>query len=224
MKHASLPFTAVLFLGICQAPVGLEAAPKAAEDRTGWKPLFDGKSLAGWESTSFGGEGEVKVQDGAVLLGVGNDMTGINSTRGDLPKMDYELRLEGKRIEGNDFFCTTTFPVGDTHCSLVMGGWGGGVVGLSTVDGLDASENKTKTLRSFKRGQWYRVRIRVNRERIQAWIDDQQVVNLATKGRKVSIRPECEACRPLGIATWRTSGAIRGIAYRPLKDDEKAAR
>ena len=130
--------------------------------------------------------------------------------------MDYEITVEGKKIKGNDFFCTTTFPVGDTHCSLVVGGWGGGVVGISSIDDHDASENETGNYHEFKRDQWYRVRIRVTSERITAWIDKEQVVDLETKGKKLSVRAECNPCRPFCIATWRTIGAIRDIRVRPL--------
>ena len=38
--------------------------------------------------------------------------------------MDYELRLEAKRVEGGDFFCGLTFPVGKEYCTLILGGWG----------------------------------------------------------------------------------------------------
>jgi len=198
--------------------------PKAGAKNTAAKSLFDGKSLAGWKSTNFGGEGEVHVKDGAVIMEQGNDMTGITYTRGDFPKIDYEVTLEGKKIVGRDFFCTTTFPVGETHCSLVVGGWGGTVVGLSSIDFQDASENETNSLREFKHDQWYKVRIRVTKTRVQAWIDDKQVVDFPTKDRKISIRAECDPCRPFGIATWRTTGAVRDIRVRLLTDAERAEK
>ena len=150
-------------------------------------------------------------------------MTGVTYARGDFPRLDYEVTLEGKRVAGNDFFCTTTFPVGDTHCSFVVGGWGGTVIGLSSLDERDASQNETGNFRQFKRDRWYRVRIRVTKERIVAWIDDAKVVDTATKGRKITIRPECELCRPFGIATWRTTGAVRDVRVRPLTAAEKRA-
>jgi hypothetical protein len=229
MKHWSRESVAVVVaLGVAVlmgAPAGIADQPAdKAKDKAAWKALFDGKSLGGWKATNFGGEGEVSVKDGIVILEPGSDMTGITYAKGDFPKMDYEITLEGKRLRGNDFFCTTTFPVGDAHCSLVVGGWGGTVVGLSSIDSRDASENDTKTLQSFKRDQWYRVRIRVTSERIMAWIDDQKVVDLATKGKKITIRPECELCQPLGIATWRTAGAVRDIRVRTLTDAEKAEK
>jgi hypothetical protein len=186
---------------------------KAKED---WKPLFDGKSLTGWKSANFGGEGEVLVKDGAIVMEAGNNMTGATYTKGDFPKLNYEVSLEGKRLKGNDFFCTTTFPVGDTFCSLVMGGWGGSIVGLSSLDFFDASENPTTKFMDFKKDQWYKIRIRVTKERIHAWIEDKSVVDVNTKGKKISIRAECDLCKPFGIATWRTSGAVRNVKVRTL--------
>jgi hypothetical protein len=198
------------------ADSGNKPGAQAIPDKEAWKNLFDGKSLAGWKETKFGGEGDVSVEAGAIVLEQGNDMTGITYDKGNFPKINYEITLEGKRLKGNDFFCTTTFPVGDAHCSLVMGGWGGGVVGLSSLDEKDASENETGSQQSFTKDRWYRVRIRVTAERIAAWIDNKQVVDVQTKGRKISIRPECELCRPFGIATWRTVGAVRDIRVRSL--------
>jgi hypothetical protein len=218
----------VLALGIvppaweCAAGQADKKAPaKGGKANADWKPLFDGKSLAGWKATNFGGEGEVRIQDGAVVMEQGNDMTGITYARGDFPRIDYEVVLEGKRVAGNDFFCTTTFPVGDTYCSFVVGGWGGGVVGLSSIDSRDASQNETGAAKTFKTGRWYRVRIRVTKDHIATWIDDEKVVDLETKGKKLSIRPECELCRPFGIATWRTTGAVRDVRVRPLTAAEK---
>src|SRR5437899_5887392 len=105
-------------------------------------------------------------------------MTGVTWGRGGLPRMDYEVTLEGKKLAGNDFFCTTTFPVGDSFCSLVVGGWGGRVVGISSINGADASENETHRDMEFKQGQWYRVRIRVTAKRIEAWVGAERVVDL----------------------------------------------
>jgi len=197
------------------------APAQTKKDKTAWKPLFDGKSMAGWKEAKFGGEGDVSIDGGAIVMEQGNDMTGITYARDDFPKTNYEVSLEGKRLRGNDFFCTTTFPVGTAHCSLVIGGWGGTVVGLSSIDAKDASENETATNGNFKKDQWYRVKIRVSKDRIAAWIDDKQVVDLETKDRAISIRPECDLCKPFGIATWRTVGAVRDICVRALSKDEK---
>ncbi len=176
--------------------------------------LFDGKTLTGWAITDFGGSGEVKVEEGNLILGMGV-MTGVTWTN-PIARMNYEVELEAMRVDGSDFFCGLTFPVGENPCSLIVGGWGGGVVGLSSLDGEDAAHNETTRYLNFEKGRWYRVRLRVAPTAIQAWIDDDKVVDVTTTGRKISIRSEVELSRPLGFATWSTTGALRNIWMRPL--------
>jgi hypothetical protein len=180
------------------------------------KDLFNGKTLEGWKATDFGGEGKVVVRDGTIVMERGNQMTGITWT-GKPPRSNYELTLEGKRVEGSDFFCTTTFPVGDDYCTFVTGGWGGSTIGLSSVDHLDASENPTSANREFKNNTWYHFRIRVTDDKIEVWIDNDQVVSQARKEHAFGLRLECHPCRPLGIATYDTVGAVRNIRLRELK-------
>ena len=88
--------------------------------------------------------------------------------------------------------------------------------GLSSLDGLDASENETTRVRDFVEGRWYTVRVRVTADRIQAWIDDESFADVKTTGRRISIRPEVQDSRPLGIASWRTRAALRAIRLRTL--------
>ena len=185
--------------------------------------MFDGKTLKGWKVPNFGGEGKVYVKDQSIILEAGAMMTGITYTEA-MPKMNYEVTLEGMRVEGSDFFCTTTFPVGDSFVSLVVGGWGGTVTGISSIDFYDASDNQTTRSKDFKSKKWYRVRIRVTQEKIETWIDDEKMVDLETKGRKLSIRFECDLCRPFGISTWTTSGAVRNIRVRELGPQELRRR
>src|SRR5687768_599129 len=145
--------------------------------------LFDGKSLDGWKITPFGGQGEVFVKDGSLILEMGSDMTGVTWTKA-YPKDDYEITLEAMRTAGSDFFCGLTFPVGEDPCSLIVGGWGGGTVGLSSIDDADASENETTTFHSFLDNRWYKIRLRVTKEKIEAWIDKEQIVKLARSDRR----------------------------------------
>jgi hypothetical protein len=186
-------------------------AAAASESRS----LFDGKTLQGWKKSDFAGSGEVEIKDGQIILGTGNDMTGITWTN-DLPRNNYEVTLEAMRVDGSDFFCGFTFPVKQDPCSLIVGGWGGGVVGLSSIDGSDASENETTTFTSFKAGQWYRIKLRVTDPKIEAWIDDKKVVDLKLEGRRLSIRIEVESSKPFGFATWRTTGALRNLNLRTI--------
>ena len=174
----------------------------------GW--LFDGKSLTGWEITNFGPQGPVSVSDGKIVLGMGDGSTGI-TWKEEFPVDNYEVSLEAMKVDGNDFFCGMTFPVGKDPCTLIVGGWGGTVVGLSSINGMDASENETTTLRQFEKNRWYSIRLKVAGGKIQAWIDDEQVVDFTIGDNMISIRPEVELSRPFGIASWHTTAAIKEI-------------
>jgi len=182
--------------------------------------LFDGQTLGQWKVTDFGGQGDVSVKDGAIYLTMGNYMTGVTWS-GPVVRMNYEISLEAMRVEGNDFFCGLTFPVADKPCTLVLGGWGGSVCGLSSIDRYDASENETTRMISFEKGKWYKVRLRVVPNRIQAWLDDNDLVDVDVTGRKIDIRIEVDLSQPLGVATYATTGAIRNVRLTKLPEQRQ---
>jgi hypothetical protein len=182
-----------------------------------WQPLFDGKTLGQWKETPFTGHAAARVEKGALLLTAGNPMTGVTWS-GDFPKSDYEIRFEASRIAGGDFFSSLTFPVGSSFATWVLGGWGGDIVGISSIDGWDASDNETRSYFTFETARWYTFRLLVTSDRIQAWIDDQRVVNAEITGRAISLRHgEIKLSAPLGFASYNTTGGIRKIEYRPIK-------
>lgn len=157
--------------------------------------------------------GTVEVVDGAIQLEMGDGCTGV-TWGDDFPKMEYEVKLEAKKLSGNDFFCGITFPVGDSFCSLIVGGWGGPVVGLSNIDGYDASENETSSLKKFEPDSWYTIHLKVSSDKIEAWIDGEQVINLDTRGKQLSIRSDVAPSKPFGICSWRTSSTLRNIRLK----------
>ncbi len=200
----------------CAAPWVLAAQPPAAPP-SAWISLFDGNSLKGWKETPFHGRGEVRVKDGTILLGDGSQ-TGITWTS-EFPSSGYEIRFEAARLKGNDFFAGITFPVNDTFCSWISGGWGGAVVGLSNVDGYDASENDTSIDVDFENGRWYAFRLSVTKSRIQCWIDGRPVIDADIAGRKVGLRfDDSDLSTPLGFASYRTTAGIRNVEYRLLPE------
>jgi hypothetical protein len=204
-----------------------------------WKKLFDGKKLENWEVVKkydFAKHGKVYVKDGAIVLEAGQPATGIRWA-GKFPTMDYEVTMEARRVDGSDFFCSMTFPVGERPkenpkdpqpgLTLILGGWGGWAVGLSCIDGFYAIDTETCQHMEFKNGQWYDVRVRVTKPKVEVWIDGKQIVDLETKNRKLSASWEMEPCLPFGFAGWYTSGEVRNIRHRTLKkaaDAEKGTK
>jgi hypothetical protein len=194
------------------------AAPKAADVI----PLFDGKTLGKWKKTAFGGEGDVFVnEDGHLEFGFGAVITGVNWSEAPPATSNYELSLEAMKLDGNDFFVALTFPVKDSHATFVVGGWGGGVVGISSVDDLNASENETMSIEGFEKDVWYKIRVRVSDDQLQAWINDDEAVTLDLEGRKISLLPgDIELSVPIGIAAYQTRAQYRNLVWRKLPAGE----
>ena len=72
----------------------------------------------------------------------------------------------------------------------------------------------------FDQNRWYRIRVRVTPAKIECWIDDKKVVNVALAGRKIGLRPgEIERSLPFGLAAWHTSAAWREIKLRRLQTE-----
>lgn len=214
-----------VFAGLAAVSAGsvvLRPAAGAAEpDAAGWRSLFDGRALGGWKSTQFGGEGEVSVVDAAVRIARGADLSGVTWAE-KFPRQNFELELEARRVDGNDFFCGLTFPVGPDCCSLILGGWGGSVVGLSCIDGEDAANNATTQVREFETNRWYAVRVVVTPDRIECHLDGKRIVEQALEGRRISVRDEVIPSMPLGIATYATTAEIRKIRWRPVPGADDA--
>ena len=190
-------------------------AAQSEEGDPVWHPLFSGNRLTNWKPTNFGGEGEVKIKAGILTLEEGYPLSGI-TWQEKFPKSNYELELEACRKEGSDFFCGLTFPVADSHCSLILGGWGGSVVGLSSIDGKDASENATTQYIRFEQGKWYAVRVRVTTKHISVWLDGKRIIHQQVAGHKIGLRNEVDLSKPLGLAAFETIAQYRKARYRKL--------
>lgn len=218
----------VKLIGKIIVAVALALSPLLADEKPAagtntWTHLFDGKSLRGWTRTDFSTLGDVRVENpfrggpGAIVVALAEELNGVNRTR-PVPKTDYEVCLEAMRLAGHDFFCGLTFPVGDSAATFVVGGWSGSVVGISCVDGADASVNETTRHMDFEQERWYRIRVRVTPAKIECWIDEKKVVDLALAGRKISLRPgEISRSLPFGMAAWHTSAAWRDVRLLRLR-------
>ena len=195
---------------------GKEAGGKEAK----WISLAPAKEgMGSWKALNFGGEGETVWKGGTLAIAEGAELTGVVFSGGNLPEAPYEIEVEARRTSGVDFFCGLTLPVRDakTCVTFICGGWGGGVVGFSSIDGMDASENETASYQAFKDKQWYKIRLEVRKESLKAWVDKKELVDVNTKGRKLGLRfGDIEKCAPLGLATWQTTAELRGLRWRKL--------
>ena len=180
--------------------------------------LFNGSSLDHWKQTDFAGKGEVVIdENGSLVLEMGAELSGIHWTGEALPVQNYEIHLKAKRTMGSDFFCGLTFPFKSSHATLILGGWGGSLIGISSIDDFDASENETGDAYIFEDNQWYDIRLQVTDSEISVWIDNEQVIDCEVEGRKVAMRfGEIEMSVPLGICTYANTGVIREVLLKRI--------
>ena len=205
-------FAAASFASLADEP----AKPAASQDEA--VKLFDGKTLGGWKQTNFAGGGEVTVENGQLIINAGESLSGITWKDADkLPKDNFEISLSAMKVKGDDFFCGLTFPVRDSYASFICGGWAGTVVGLSSINNQDASENETTSYKKFEPNKWYKIRVRVAGGKVECWIDDEQMVDVELKDKRISTRLESDASRPLGISTYQVTSAIKDVQLKRIK-------
>ncbi len=196
------------------------AEDKESEPHGGKTNLKKWTQLKGkWSECQFGGDGPIEITDKLITLGYGDPITGVKWD-GEIPRDNYEIEVEARRVEGFDFFCAITFPIDESHASLVLGGWGGGVVGISSIDDRDASDNETTMFTNFDNDVWYRARIRVEETRLTVWLDDKLKFQHPRKDHTFDIRYEMDPCLPFGLANYQCKSEIRLVRVRTLAKEE----
>lgn len=222
MKYPTL--TVLLVLGAAFAAAEDKPAQPAAATPEVPKEfvLFNGKSLDDWESVDVGGSGIVEMEGGVMIINQGENVSGaIYKKAATLPTTNYEITLEAKRLQGVDFFVGLTFPVGDlkTCATLICGGWGGSVTGISCIDNMDASDNNTSSYQRYKDDEWYAIKLRVTPDNLSAWLGEKQIIDEDIKDKKLSVRPgPIESYLPLSLTTFNTTSAIRNIKLTPIPE------
>jgi hypothetical protein len=195
--------------------------PGATPQPSAWR-LLEPPLAQGWKPAGIPDEGGMEIAEGVLTVRAGQPMTGAVFTvweKAGLPATGYAVTYEAMRVEGEDIFGMATFPVGshESHATFVLGGWGGTVTGISSIDFKDASENQTRGEQVFENGRWHQVRLEVRSEDLRAWVNGRPAVNASIKGRKVTLRPGfIDHCVPFGFATWGTTGKIRNVEVRRL--------
>ncbi len=174
-----------------------------------WAPL---------KTDAYETAGPTKVTDTQITLHAGKPYAGVRWT-GTAPTDNYELSLEATRTKGNDIFCGIFFPVGTNHCSLILGGWGNSLVGLSMVDDLSAAENETAYPETFTNSVWTKVVLRVTPKLILAEVDGKQAIELEREFHRVSPYLGLEFFEPLGLFTYESDAIIRNVHLRKLPEE-----
>jgi hypothetical protein len=222
MKH----FLLMMMLSATGSTLAAEPTkvePKAEETPKEYV-LFDGKNLTDWEPVDVGGSGMVEMEGGLMIINQGENISGANYKKAaSLPMINYEISLEAKRLQGVDFFCGLTFPVGNakTCASLICGGWGGSVTGISSIDNMDASDNNTSSYQRYVDDKWYTIRLRVTKENLSVWLGDKQIIDENIKDKKISVRPgPMESYLPLSITTFNTTAAIRNVKLKVIEPEK----
>jgi hypothetical protein len=58
----------------------------------------------------------------------------------------------------------------------------------------------------------------VTDEKIEAWINDEKVVDFTINDSYLSLRWEVESSKPFGITTCKTTGALKNISVRMVSN------
>ena len=196
----------------------LAKLPAPPKPNNGWLSLFNGTDLSA-------GRGNVKVQNGELHIENGLVITGVTYTnKTALPKTNYEIEYEAKKLNGTDFFGLLTFPVGDAHASLVTGGWGGAVTGISSINSMDASENNTTVYLKFNKDHWYKFRLSVTPDNLSVWMTPKEhLIPLnATVASVVKSYQEDAAKAGQTLTAEQAESALRAI--NPKLDENIPAR
>jgi hypothetical protein len=169
----------------------LARAEDNPDKEEGFTPLFDGKSLAGWE----GNEKMFRVADGAIVAGTLKDKIPQNEFLCTTKEYEnFELRLEVKLVPaaGNAGIQFRTKRIPNHHevsgyQADVGEGWWGKLYDESRRNKVLAGEDKLGD--KLKKEDWNEYVIRAEGKRIQLWVNGVATVeytekedNIASKG------------------------------------------
>lgn len=177
--------TWLLALGIV---LGL-ALTAIADDEAGFEPLFDGKSLAGWE-----GNLEVfRIADGAIVGGSLERRVARNEFLCTTDEFgDFELRLKfkviGRGANAGVQFRSRRVP--DHHevrgYQADLGdGWWGSLYDESRRNKILVAADKSVVKEALKHDDWNDYTIRCQGPRIQLWINGAQTVDYTEPDEKI---------------------------------------
>ena len=122
---------------------------------------------------------------------------------------DYELTLEAKKKSGREGFLIIVRAGDDgRHYFWNIGGWGNQSHGLQMFDGRARGiVGKQTDAKPIRAGQWRKVAVRVEGDRIQGFLDGEKLLD-ERDGRLKRGR--------VGVGGWNTAAEFRNIRVAPL--------
>ena len=125
---------------------GCQHLPKVLnkEDSANTITLFDGSSLSNWKATDFAGKETFQLMktEACFLKWVRSCPVSIGRVIL-CPSKITKFHCRQNELWGSDFFAVLLFLTSESHATLILGGWGGSLIGISSIDDFDASENET---------------------------------------------------------------------------------
>ena len=180
---------AALFAALAAAPAvylladdkgqedGLAVAAKAEEQ--GFKPLFDGKSLDGWEQKN--GTATYRAEDGCIvgktMEGSPNSFLATKKSYGDF-ELKFEVKVDDELNSGVQIRSASKpdFDNGRVHgpqVEIATNGDAGFVYGEGLKTGWITDERKDPAARAaFKKGEWNKYRVLADGKTIKTWINE----------------------------------------------------
>lgn len=161
------------------------AATAQADDKDGFRPLFDGKTLNGW--TQKNGTATYRVEDGTIV-GKTSEGSPNSFLCTDREYSDFELRFEvkvddalnsGVQIRSKSIPEKNKGRVHGPQVEIATNGTAGFIYGEALGTGwLSEDREDPKAKAAFKKGEWNKYRVVAKGKSIKTWVNDVPVADL----------------------------------------------
>lgn len=167
------------FVFLVVAGAAVSVRPVAAQQESGWEPLFDGKTLAGW--VQRGGKASYRVENGEIVgASVPNTPNSFLCTKRSFSDfvLEYEFKVHPKLNSGVQIRSNSveSYQNGRVHGYQVEidpsdRAWTGGIYDEGRRGWLDSLEHNEAARKAFKQGQWNRIRVEAIGDSIRTWVN-----------------------------------------------------
>jgi len=106
---------------------------------------------------------------------------------------------------------------------VIIGGWGGGLCGISSFNYMDAAENQWTRGVAFENNKWHTLRVRVMPNVMQIFLDEKKTYHARVeyeKSSQFSLRSgsDIDKTKPLGLASFQTHAHWRNFTLTKITE------